>query len=410
MILLKRLNEWSIQKKLIYSNVIAIALAFIPVVVVMVVYEYYALRNAVIHEIRVQAEIVGESSAAAMAFQDGEDAWDTLSSLNGAEDMIEAHLILANGTVLKSFYRNSDSSSFVKEIFKPTSVYREHVSLSEVKIEKPIYLRSQYVGSIILISGLNSFYERLSLFWVVIASVVVFGFILARFIAFRVSRTITEPLMHLIEATQKATSEQDYTADIRIESKDEVGKLSKAFGEMMSQIHKRDLSMQQLAYYDRVSGIANRHFFEERIAQAVENASRYGTFCYLMMIDLDDFKLVNDRLGHDVGDMLLRHVSESIAQTLRQNDLIFRIGGDEFAVIIESSSDSELIERIAEKIIAAISIPTVLEGHSITVGASIGISCFPKDAFDVRSLIRTADEAMYGAKGEGKNHFRTYRI
>lgn len=410
MILLKRLNEWSIQKKLIYSNVIAIALAFIPVVVVMVVYEYYALRNAVIHEIRVQAEIVGESSAAAMAFQDGEDAWDTLSSLNGAEDMIEAHLILANGTVLKSFYRNSDSSSFAKEIFKPTSVYREHVSLAEVKIEKPIYLRSQYVGSIILISGLNSFYERLSLFWMVIASVVVFGFILARFIAFRVSRTITEPLMHLIEATQKATSEQDYTADIRIESKDEVGKLSKAFGEMMSQIHKRDLSMQQLAYYDRVSGIANRHFFEERIAQAVENASRYGTFCYLMMIDLDDFKLVNDRLGHDVGDMLLRHVSESIAQTLRQNDLIFRIGGDEFAVIIESSSDSELIERIAEKIIAAISTPTVLEGHSITVGASIGISCFPKDAFDVRSLIRTADEAMYGAKGEGKNHFRTYRI
>lgn len=410
MILLKRLNEWSIQKKLIYSNVIAIALAFIPVVVVMVVYEYYALRNAVIHEIRVQAEIVGESSAAAMAFQDGEDAWDTLSSLNGAEDMIEAHLILANGTVLKSFYRNADLNQPRNKILKPTSVYREHVSLSEVKIEKPIYLRSQYVGSIILISGLNSFYERLSLFWMVIASVVVFGFILARFIAFRVSRTITEPLMHLIEATQKATSEQDYTADIRIESKDEVGKLSKAFGEMMSQIHKRDLSMQQLAYYDRVSGIANRHFFEERIAQAVENASRYGTFCYLMMIDLDDFKLVNDRLGHDVGDMLLRHVSESIAQTLRQNDLIFRIGGDEFAVIIESSSDSELIERIAEKIITAISTPTVLEGHSITVGASIGISCFPKDALDVRSLIRTADEAMYGAKGEGKNNFRTYRI
>lgn len=408
MIFLKRLNEWPIQKKLIYSNMIGIILAFLPVFVIMVVYEYYALRNAVLHEIRVQAEIVGESSAAAMAFRDKEAAFDTLSSLKGSEDMIEAHLILSDGTILESFYRPNESKASYSETLKATTHYREQISLSEVMIEKPVYLRSEYVGSLTLISGLNSFYNRLSLFWIVILSTSVFGFLLARLVASRISQTITQPLLHLIEATQKVTSEQDYTASIPIHSEDEVGELSKAFGEMMTQIHKRDLSMQQLAYYDRITGIANRHYFEEQIVQAVGNAERYGTVCYLLIIDLDDFKMVNDRFGHHTGDMLLRHISESMNHTLRKNDSIFRIGGDEFAVIIQSTSDLESIERIAQKIISSVSMPVVLDGYEVIVGASIGISCFPKCASDVRSLIGTADEAMYEAKSLGKNIFRIY--
>ncbi|MDD2830033.1 MAG: diguanylate cyclase [Sulfuricurvum sp.] len=409
MIFLNRLNEWPIQKKLIYSHMLGIFLAFLPVFLVMVVYEYYALRNAVLHEIRVQAEIIGESSAAAMAFSDKESAFETLASLNGSEDMIAAYLILPNGGLFESFYYSKKAKPpYLKSLNTPV-MYNEHFSFSEVTIVKPIYLRTEYVGSLTLVSGLNSFYTRLSFFWILILSVALFGFVLARYVASKISHTITEPLMHLIAVAQKVTSVQDYNASISIDSKDEVGKLSKAFGEMMSQIHKRDLSMQQLAYYDRVSGIANRHYFEERIVQAVGNAERYGTVCYLLMIDLDDFKIVNDSMGHDVGDMLLRHVSESIIHTLRQNDFIFRIGGDEFAVIIESTSNLESIEQIAQKVIFAVSTPVALEGQYVKVGASIGVSCFPKHAHDVRSLIRTADEAMYEAKNNGKNNFQIYR-
>lgn len=388
---------------------IGIFLAFLPVFLVMVVYEYYALRNAMLHEIRVQAEIIGESSAAAMAFRDKESALDTLAALNGSEDMISAYLILPDGTLFERFYYSNKAKTPQLKTLSAPVMYSEHFSFSEVTIVKPVYLRSEYVGSLTLVSGLNSFYKRLSFFWILILSVALFGFGLARYVASKISHTITEPLMHLIDVAQKVTSVQDYNALISIESKDEVGDLSKAFGEMMSQIHKRDLSMQQLAYYDRVSGIANRHYFEERIVQAVGNAERYGTVCYLLMIDLDDFKIVNDSMGHDVGDKLLRHVSESIIRTLRQNDFIFRIGGDEFAVIIESTSDLESIEQIAQKVIFAVSTPVTLEGHYVKVGASIGISCFPKYALDVRSLIRTADEAMYEAKRSGKNNFQIYR-
>jgi diguanylate cyclase (GGDEF)-like protein len=127
-----------------------------------------------------------------------------------------------------------------------------------------------------------------------------------------------------------------------------------------------------------------------------------------MMIDLDDFKIVNDTIGHHIGDLLLRHVSENLTHTMRQNDSIFRIGGDEFAVIVESTSDHESVGQIAQKIINAVSTPVVLEGHEVKVGASIGISCFPKFSSDVQTLMSTSDSAMYLAKGKGKNNYQIY--
>jgi diguanylate cyclase (GGDEF)-like protein len=405
----KSLNDWSIKKKLIYSSLFGIAFAFIPVIIIMVTYEYFAIRDNVLEEIRVQANIVGESSAAAMAFRDTESAHDTLSALHGVHDMREAHLVLSDGTFLLSYYGNGKSHTPSKN-FQPSREGNERLTLTSVTIEKPIFLRSEYVGSLILVSSLHCLYTRLEWYALIIAIASLLGFVLARIIASRISTMITAPLIDLIEATEKVTAENDYSTPISVDSKDEVGNLSRAFGEMMTQIHKRDLTMQQLAYYDRVTGIPNRHFFEERIEQAISNAQRYGTSCYLLMIDLDDFKIVNDTIGHHVGDLLLRHVSESLTQTMRQNDSIFRIGGDEFAIIIESISDHESVGQIAEKIIKAVSTPVMLEGHEVKVGASIGISCFPKYASDVQTLMSTSDSAMYAAKGKGKNNYLTYKM
>jgi diguanylate cyclase len=407
-----KLKEWigslSIQQKLIYSNMLGIAFAFLPVIFIMLTYEYFALRNNLMKEIRVYAEIVAESSAAAMAFGDKGSAHETLFALRGAGDIIEAHLILPNGSILEHYYSKEYQSNKSSKIFQASRKSKEYLTLSTITIEKPIFLRSEYVGSLVLISSMYGFYLRLTWYTFIIAIAAIIGFILARMVATRISKTITDPLMELITITQKVSSERDYTTPIVVESKDEVGNLSRAFSDMMSQVHKRDLTMQQLAYYDRVTGIANRHFFEERIFQAVGNAERYGTACYLLMIDLDDFKIVNDNLGHHIGDLLLRHVGESLKRAMRQNDSIFRIGGDEFAIIIESPSNTEAVGRIAEKIIQAVSTPVILEKHDVKVGASIGISCFPKLSKDVRGLLTTADAAMYIAKGKGKNTYQVY--
>ncbi|MDD5053604.1 MAG: diguanylate cyclase [Sulfuricurvum sp.] len=409
MILFKNImSHWSIQKKIIYSNIIGIVFAFIPVVVILVSYEYYVLQHAVLDEVRVQADIVGESSAAAMAFHDEESALETLSSLHGAQDLIEAHLILNDGTILKSYFADKKYHKKSFESFSVSKFPKEHLTMTTIIIEKPIFLRSEFVGSLILKSSLNSFYTHMVWYAFIVLTTALIGYLLARSVATRISKTITDPLLDLMTVTQKVTDEKNYTTWITTDSRDEVGNLSRAFGEMMSQIHKRDLTMQQLAYYDRVTGIPNRHYFEERIEQAVGNALRYGTLCYLMIIDLDDFKIVNDKLGHHIGDLVLRHISESITLSMRDNDSIFRIGGDEFAVIIEAGTEFESASRIAQKIIQAISIPITLEGHLVKVGASIGISCFPLNAHDVTTLMNTADSAMYIAKKDGKNIFKIY--
>lgn len=406
------MNRWlenqPIRKKLIYSSRIAIALALLPVVSIMVTYECLAIHNATLHEMRVKADIIRDSSAAAVAFADAEAAKETLAALQEAHDILEAYLILPDGTVLADYRQPNPSIVFGPKFSSDAAESTEKTTINTVTIRKPVILRSEKVGTLILIGSLEGFYNRLMwyIFFTLIATAI--AFIMAKRAAAKISESITGPIAHLIAATERITTKRDYSTPLSTETQDEVGSLSRAFKEMMSQIHKRDLSLQQLAYYDRVSGIPNRHYFEERIAQSVDNAARYGTICYLLMIDLDDFKIVNDRLGHHVGDLLLRHVSESLTITMRQSDSIFRIGGDEFAVIIESISDHESLGRIAQKIIQAVSAPVMLEGHEVKIGASIGISCFPKFSTDMRTLMSTADAAMYVAKRGGKNNYQIY--
>lgn len=402
------ISKLSIQQKLIYSNLIGIAFAFIPVVVIMVTYEYISLRDAILKELRVQSDIIAESTSAAVAFQDHESAHETLFALHGSHDFLEAHLILPNGAVFESYYKEGHIPLTRQTSIDLSKLHAEQVKTSMIIIHKPIRLRTEEVGSLVMISSLDTFYNRLMWYVLFITMTSTVGFILARLVATRISKTITGPLSTLTAVTQRIMRDRDYSIPLSIDTKDEVGSLSNAFGEMMSQIRKRDLSLQQLAYYDRITDIPNRHYFEERIAQAVTNAERYGTTCYLLMIDLDDFKIVNDTLGHHIGDELLRYVSETLKNTMRQNDTIFRIGGDEFAVIIESASDNESVSKIAQKIIDAVSTPVILEGHTVHVGASIGISYYPKHSSSVRSLMSTADVAMYIAKGKGKNGFEVY--
>ncbi len=397
------LNNLPIQKKLIVSNLFGSVLSYVPVILIMLTYEYFALRNHSLSQLHVESDMVVESVAAAMAFQDDTATQESLRTLHGADDILEAHLFLNDGTLFKSYYRNQKQQLSQQEIHNTQT----H-SFSHIIVRKTISLRSQKVGSLVIVASMEHFYTRLFWYALILVTATASGLYFATLIAVRIGKMITKPLTSLIHTTEKIMAEGTYTTPVNTSSNDEVGSLSRAFSAMISQIHKRDKSLQQLAYYDRVTGIANRHYFEERITQAVENATRYGTSCFLLLIDLDDFKIVNDRYGHPMGDLLLRHVSETLRLTLRKSDAIFRIGGDEFAVIIDNECSKELISMIALKIIHAISQPVLLENSTIQVGASIGVSCFPKYSNDLKSLISSADIAMYRAKKEGKNRYALF--
>jgi diguanylate cyclase (GGDEF)-like protein/PAS domain S-box-containing protein len=165
---------------------------------------------------------------------------------------------------------------------------------------------------------------------------------------------------------------------------------------------ERILSM---AMTDALTGLANRRYFDIKFNDALAYASRYRTGVALLLIDLDNFKIVNDRYGHQLGDQLLRQVADCLRETLRETDLPSRLGGDEFSVIIHGSMDRKRLVKVAEKLIEGIGRITEVDGQAVQVGATIGISLFPEHGTDAASLIARADQSLYFAKAAGKNTF-----
>ncbi|HEX4596515.1 MAG TPA: EAL domain-containing protein, partial [Burkholderiaceae bacterium] len=148
--------------------------------------------------------------------------------------------------------------------------------------------------------------------------------------------------------------------------------------------------------------------FAEMVNHGIGAAQRHSWRCAVMFIDLDRFKQVNDSLGHEAGDALLREVSQRIKQNLRSSDVAARLGGDEFVVLLQELRSAEEAGVVARKLLSAVMAPVPIAGHDCRVTASIGISIFPDDAGDEATLIKHADIAMYHAKEEGRNNYQTY--
>ena len=164
--------------------------------------------------------------------------------------------------------------------------------------------------------------------------------------------------------------------------------------------------LRYLAYHDALTGLGNRKYFHESLSQSLERARSNNQLVALMFLDLDGFKQVNDTLGHDTGDQLLKVVAQRLTNGLRNSDIVSRLGGDEFTVILPGIPQAEYAARVAEKILQALSQVFVLEGQNVFVTVSIGISIYPLDGEVEETLIKRADTAMYSAKQQGRNQHK----
>ncbi|MBF0539330.1 MAG: EAL domain-containing protein [Nitrospirae bacterium] len=176
----------------------------------------------------------------------------------------------------------------------------------------------------------------------------------------------------------------------------------------ITQRKKMEQLLQSLAHYDTLTSLPNRVLFNMRFAMAIEMARREKRLIAIMFLDLDRFKLVNDTLGHDVGDLLLKEVAQRLQSILRKSDTVARMGGDEFTIILTSIKDELDVRMVAQKVIEIVSSPFYLRGYECSVGASIGISVYPNDGQDIDTLLGNADTAMYMAKRDTGNAFRLF--
>lgn len=163
-----------------------------------------------------------------------------------------------------------------------------------------------------------------------------------------------------------------------------------------------------LADHDELTGLPNRSLFRQALNKALERSERSGKMLSILFFDLDRFKNINDSLGHDAGDEVLRAVAERLTACVRKIDMVARFGGDEFAVLTEGLTAEDQASTVARKILEALSTPMVLAGRQYRPAASIGISTYPTDGHDAQSLLKHADIAMYRAKEEGRGTFQFY--
>jgi diguanylate cyclase (GGDEF)-like protein len=168
------------------------------------------------------------------------------------------------------------------------------------------------------------------------------------------------------------------------------------------------LRVEYLAYHDGLTALPNRSLFNRLLSQAISQAQRYNKHLAVAFIDLDRFKQINDTLGHEAGDELLKEVATRLKTCLRDSDIVARLGGDEFVVLLTELDEEKYAATVAQKIIAAVARPFVLLGQDFRVTASIGISIYPQNGQDEQTLTKNADIAMYQAKEDGKNTFQFY--
>lgn len=173
-------------------------------------------------------------------------------------------------------------------------------------------------------------------------------------------------------------------------------------------IKRAEEQLERQASVDPLTELANRNVLKDRIQQAIAGAARHGELVAVGFIDLDNFKVINDSLGHNIGDELLKQVAARLTACLREQDTVARYGGDEFAFVLLGQHEDNGIGGLMERILATIGTPFRVDGHDFYISCSIGVSFYPRDGHDADTLLRNADAAMYRAKERGRNNFQFY--
>ncbi len=218
--------------------------------------------------------------------------------------------------------------------------------------------------------------------------------------AWLITRSIARPLAAAVTLSAQVAS-GNLTAELPVAGRDELGDLIRAMDQMRTDLAKREARIAELAYWDELTGLANRTLFIDRLNVAVSVAGRSRTECSVLLLDLDRFKAVNETLGHPQGDEVLRQVGQRLKEAMpRTSDTVARLGGDEFAIILPTTGIQQA-ELIAQRLLKTLETPVQVQGQNVDVSASVGLACHSGHVGSAATLLANADMAMYVAKQAG---------
>jgi diguanylate cyclase (GGDEF)-like protein len=316
-------------------------------------------RDNLLSETEAQARVIAGNAAAPLLFSDVKAASETLATLEGAPNVQQATLRDARGAVFSQFVRRGAA------VLEPAAPRGEgHASKGgHLRVWLPVMQDERELGQIEFVVSLAPLYRQSAWFAGVTALAAVLALGLAYLLAVGVRRDI----------------------------------------------NRTEARMDELAYLDPVTGLPNRRAASEHLRLGVAVARERGQRLAVLLLDLDDFKLINDSFGHPVGDVVLRTAAQRLQAQLPSGAMACRFGGDEFIVLCTQPPGDALPQPAAQTVLALLSAPMHVESHQIVLRCSAGMARFPDDAQDEHELLRAADAAMYHAKSLGKNGFAAYR-
>lgn len=422
---MKILGKTSIRRKLMLMLLLTSCSALMLSTIGFALNDWLSQRSAMFNRLHAQAQIIGNNSLAALTFADADSANNTLASLKNEEDIVAAVLFNPERRLFAAYRR--DTSRSLQDL--PAEQFG-HTNDGNYFVALPIVLDGNTIGHIMVISDLRYWKERQVFHLLIAVAVLLVSLLLALLISSRLQRLVSEPILKLAETARRVSEQRDYGLRAKKLSSDEIGSLVDDFNGMLSQIQLRDHELQKIrdqleqkveartlelteltkqlehqAYHDTLTGLANRITFDDHLRLAIDQSKRYGQRLAVMFLDLDRFKVINDTLGHAVGDKLLIEVSQRLTACLRDCDTLARLGGDEFAVLLMQIRHDTDAGEVARKLIEAIAKPIQIDGYSLHVTTSIGISLYPNDGEMADVIVKNADTAMYRSKDRGRNQY-----
>ena len=431
-----RVNDLPIERKLVLLTLLTSGAALILAVAGFSGYEWLNARAQAHGKLSTLASVLASNSAAALAFEDSVAAEENLQALAAESRVTGACIYDADGKLFASYRGRPESVCGLD-----TSAIGSRASSGDViRIVKPILLGEDILGRLVIEGDLYELRRRLVEYGGIAFLVLLVSGSVSLLLAHGLQRLISDPIRDLAAAAQAVARDKVFALRAVKRGDDECGRLVDAFNEMLAQLEKRDAELEahrrsleaevvertaelqeanselqtevavrkkaeaalrRQALHDGLTGIPNRDMLMAELDLACSKLAQDPKDAFaLLFVDLDGFKLINDSLGHGAGDSLLRRAAGRLLETVRSGDLVARIGGDEFAILLSNVCDPNEARSLAERCRKALSRPFQVQGSEVFITASIGVAF--GDEKSPEALLRDADAAMYRSKSGGK--------
>ncbi|MCK4502411.1 MAG: EAL domain-containing protein [Desulfuromonadales bacterium] len=400
-------------------NGIMVSIAALTLMLVSVAYfvhQHQVVRQQATIELATLSQIYSDTSTAALAFDDKDGANDLLASLAAKPTIRAASVLNRHGDIFARYLASGVPQSLLSS-FLPNADPVE--SAAQIKrdlfhLKTPITLDHETIGTFLIVadfSDVRATQRRFILFLGVLFSL---ALMISTFLSSRLQRHITLPIHNLTTTMGTVSESNDFSLRVQSSTTDEVGQLCLGFNAMLERIEQQATLLQSqkenlhfLATHDALTGLPNRTLLYDRLHKGLTRARRNNTELAVMFIDLDRFKNINDTMGHDIGDLLLKAVASRLKEAVREDDTVARFGGDEFVILLDSVK-MEAIEYVITKVTRAVKMPIELQQRQVVITPSIGLASFPQHGAIPDELIKYADVAMYHAKNSGRDTAQRY--